>query len=130
MGQHRDGGADRLHVLEGAAQIPFPERMMIVDVQLDPWPPGDGGERTDALGLAHIHQDQASDSVEIDIANAFETVGVKGAFQEEIPQTAFLGAGEDHLRLGIKAFGRDHGAQAVEIGIDVSGDNVHRACEG
>ncbi len=99
--------------------------MVIVDMQLDAVATGELSEGTDAVGLAHVDQDQSGDGIEIDLLDALDVEGVGGALQEELPQAAFLGAGEDHLRLGIELAGGDHAPETVEIGVDVGGDDVH-----
>jgi hypothetical protein len=83
------------------------------------------GKGPDPLRLADVDQDQPGYARQVDIPDALELVGINGALQKKVTQAALLGAGEDHLGLRIELFGSDHGAEAVEISVDVGGDDFH-----
>jgi hypothetical protein len=46
---------------------------------------------------------------------------------EKVAHPLFLGTGKGDQRAGIEPRRSRHGAQAIEIGIYVGGDNVHKA---
>ncbi len=117
---------DRLDAFDGAGDVGLPGGVVVVDMQFDPRPAGDLAERADAIRLANVDEDQAGDGIEVDVADALEIVSVEGALDEEIAQIALLGTGEDHRRLRVEAAGGDHRPEAVEIGVDVGGDDVHK----
>jgi len=121
-----DRGPDRFDDLERAAQVGMAGRMVVVDVHRHPLAAGDGAKGTDAVELAHVDQDQPFDGVEVDVLDAFETVGVNGAAEEELAQAFFLGAGKDQFGTRVEPPRGNHRPQAVEIGVDVGGNDVHR----
>ena len=122
LGENGDGRTDGPDVFDFAVQIGGAVRMVIVDME------GDAGtvrqlvQRTDAVRLADIDQDQAVDLVEVDIAQLLEVEGILRAFQEKLAQRPLLPAGKDHGRAGVEPLRGDHRPQAVEVGVDVGGD--------
>lgn len=68
--------------------------MMIVDMNIDPWPLGNNSKRTDTGRLANINKDQAGDSVQINVANTLETKSILRAIQKILAQATFLATGE------------------------------------
>ena len=83
------------------------------------------GKVADAGCAAHIDQNQAGHLLQIDIADPFDIIGVKGGLQQKISQPTFLTTGKNQLRIGIEPLGSNHGPEAVEIGIDVGSNNIH-----
>lgn len=51
-----------------------------------------------------------------------QVVGVLG---DEVPHPLFLGAGKGQQGAGVESEGRHHGAQAIEVGIQMSCDDIH-----
>ena len=99
--------------------------MMIVDVDIDPGPLGNCGKGPDTGGLTDIDQDQAGDLLQIDVADTLEAEGILRALQEELAQAALLAAGKHHDGIRVEPLGGDHRPEAIEIGVDMGGDDVH-----
>ncbi len=55
-----------------------------------------------------------------------EVQGVAGRLKGEVAHALLLRPGKDHAGVGTELFCGDHGAEAVEVGIDVGGYYVHK----
>ena len=94
-------------------------------MQLDVITPGETGEGSDPIGLADIHQDQPGHGSEINLLDPLEPVAIAAAFEEEFAEGAFLGTGKNQFGFRVEFLGRDHRSEAIKIGIDVGGDDLH-----
>lgn len=99
--------------------------MVVIDMDLDAWPARNLRKAADARGILAVHEDQSRDVREIHIPEPGKGEFVAGCLEEEVPHALFLGAGEDHEGVGVELPGRDHGAEAIKIGVHVGGNDVH-----
>jgi hypothetical protein len=73
-----------------------------------------------------VHQYQAGYGSQVHVAGAEDIQGGRGAAPEKVPDSLLLGTGEGKKRSGIQASNRHHGPKAVEIGIYMRCDEIHR----
>ncbi len=99
--------------------------MMIVDVYLNP-PANHFRKGADPLRLPDIDQNQAGDGIQVKIPQPLEIFRVGAAAQEKLAHAALLGAGKDHGCAGIEPACRHHGADTIEIRVQVGGYDIHK----
>ena len=121
----RRRGADLLDHFDLSAYVAFRWGMMVIEVDRDAGTAKSAFELSQAAGIAVINDDQPGDLLHIDVPESFGLDGVSGRFDKEVPHALFLGAGEDQLGAGVKLLRRHHGGQGVEIGIRMTGNDLH-----
>ena len=125
-GKDGDGGSHRRDMLLRTMQIiRTGSFMMIKNMDIHSGMLRHLGKRPDARLAADIHQNQAGDFIQLDIARIFETLCQIGIFPEKLLQAAFLPPGKDQSRFRIQLAGRQHGTESIKIGIQMGADNFH-----
>ena len=119
------GGAEGLDPLQLAVQVVGAGRVVVVEVDAHPRVLQAVAHPADALGQAGVDDDQPVHPVRVDVADLLEFVDVAEFLGEVVADRFFLRPGEHQLGLRVEPLGGDHGRQAVEIGADVAGDDVH-----
>ena len=100
--------------------------MVVIDMHLKIGTIESFSKAADAGGLLTVDDDQAGDVFQTNVLGAGKDREVVGVLGDKIAHPLFLGTGEGKQRAGIEPQGRHHGAEAVEIGIYVGGDDIHR----
>ena len=119
------GGAERLDPLQLAVQVVGAGRVVVVEVDAHPRVLQAVAHPADALRQTGVDDDQAVHPVRVDVPYLLEFIDVAEFLGEVIADAFFLRPGKHQLGLRVEPLGGDHGRQAVEIGADVAGDDVH-----
>ena len=119
------GGAERLDPLQLAVQVVGAGRVVVVEVDAHPRVLQAVAHPADALRQTGVDDDQAVHPIRVDVPYLFEFIDVAEFLGEVIADAFFLRPGKHQLSLRVEPLGGDHGRQAVEIGADVAGDDVH-----
>ena len=99
--------------------------MMVINMQIQARTAEDFRKTPDAAGLLTIDDNQSGDGVKIDLPGAGNGRQVVGVTGDKIAHPLFLGTGKRDPRSGVEPGSSSHSPQAVEIGIYVSGDDIH-----
>jgi len=99
---------------------------MVVQVHLDAGVGEAGGEVADPLGRPGVDDNQGIDPGQVDIFGLLKFIAVKQGLRDEFPDVFFLRSGKGQQGVGIELLGGNHRGQAVEISVQVRGDDAHR----
>ena len=122
----QDGGGrpDLAQDLQTARDILGVDRMVVVDVDLQPRPPQDLFEGADPRPPLHVHQDETRDRLQRESPEPLHPER-KLRLAQELPDVPLLGSREQQTGLGIELRRRRHGGQSVEVGVNVRADEFH-----
>ena len=124
-GEKSGGRAKGFCRFQGAAQVAGSVGVMIVEMNENVWVAETFGQLADPFRLPGVNHDQALDFGQVDMFDLFKFVDVAKFLGQVIADTFFLRARKDQFGFGVQFFRGDHGRQAVEVGADMGGDDIH-----